>query len=140
MENSEKNEFDPSQAGGPALAYLGDAVIELMVRTKLVKKGVRDTGKLNAMARGYVTAGAQSAAVDLVMPHLTEEEAAVFRRGRNSHTSSVPHSASAVDYRRATGLEALFGWLCLRGETGRLSELFGICYPEKDFEETESDE
>ena len=132
MEQKEKTRFDPAEAGGLALAYLGDSVIEVMVRRRLITTGIRDVGRLNRMALDFVRASAQSAAVERLLPLLDDEETAVFRRGRNAHSGSVPHSASAVDYRRATGMEALFGYLFLTGRERRLSELFDICYPAED--------
>ena len=101
--------------GGGALAYLGDAVFEVLVRERLVKSGVSDPGKLNAMALSYVRATAQSAGLERLLPHLSAQEEADFRRGRNG-AGAHPKSA--------TGLEALFGALYLRGEAERAKELF----------------
>lgn len=119
---------NPDLLSGATLAYLGDSVFELTVRQSLVAKGITDVGKLNALALAYVKATAQSEAVEKIMPCLTEEELAVFKRGRNSHSVSIPKSAGAVQYRRATGLEALFGWLWLNGKNDRINELFRIGY------------
>jgi len=83
-------------------------------------------GRLNNMALSYVRATAQSDAVERILPHLTEEETAVFKRGRNAHGIAIPKSASASQYRRATGLEALFGYLSLHGREERMKELFLI--------------
>ena len=106
------------------LAHLGDGVFELMVRSWLCLRG-KSTGRgLHAAAVGYVSAPAQAQAVKRVMPMLTEEEETVYRRGRNAHVNSVPHSASLEEYHAATGLEALFGYLYLKGRTERLNELF----------------
>ncbi len=104
-----------------SLAYLGDAVWERAVRRRLVLAGSQRPSE-DALA--YVTAKAQSAAVETLLPLLTEEETAVFRRGRNTVHANVPRAATVADYRRATGLEALFGWLDLRGEQKRIDELF----------------
>ena len=112
------------------LAYLGDAVIELLTRARLVEKGIHGAGNLNKAALGYVTAVSQSAALELVLPELTEKETEVFKRGRNQHGSSIPKSASAAQYRRATGFEALFGYLWLTGEQERAKYLFSVAYPE----------
>ncbi len=120
--------------GALALAYLGDAVIELMVRSRLTATGISDVGLLNKMSRDYVQAGAQSAAVERIMPHLTEEETDAYKRGRNTHTSSHPKSASVSDYRRATGFESLMGWLYANGKADRADELFRIAYPETEGE------
>ena len=106
------------------LAHLGDAVFELMVRSWLCLRGKATSRGLHKATVGYVAAPAQARAVEKILPGLTEEESAVFRRGRNTSPHSVPQNASRADYQAATGLEALFGWLYLRGETGRLNELF----------------
>jgi len=117
-----------SLLGGAPLAYLGDAVLELLTRQYLLGSGVTDVGKLNAMALSYVKATAQSEAVERLLPHLTEEETAVFKRGRNAHGVAIPKSASASQYRRATGLEALFGYLYVNGRNERMKTLFRIAY------------
>ena len=123
--------LNPDKMTGTDLAYLGDAVMELMTREKLLATGVTDVGRLNKLALSYVRATAQSEAVERVLPLLTEEESEVFKRGRNAHGISAPKSASTADYRRATGLEALFAYLWLRGEDDRRRELFAAAYPEK---------
>jgi len=109
------------------LAFLGDGVYEGMVRRKIVLSGNMPSRKLHAAAVEKVRASYQSAAAELILPLLTEEEADVFRRGRNAD-SRVPKSATAADYRRATGLEALFGYLSLIGGEARLEELFEVVY------------
>ena len=123
--------LNPDKMTGTDLAYLGDAVMELMTREKLLATGVTDVGRLNKLALSYVRATAQSEAVERVLPLLTEEESEVFKRGRNAHGISAPKSASTADYRRATGLAALFAYLWLRGEDDRRRELFAAAYPEK---------
>ena len=112
--------------GGAPLAYLGDSVLELITRQYLLSTGVSDVGKLNAMALSYVRATAQSEAVERILPHLGDDEMHVFKRGRNAHGVAIPKSASASQYRRATGLEALFGYLYINGMTDRMKELFII--------------
>ena len=112
--------------GGAPLAYLGDSVLELITRQYLLSTGVSDVGKLNAMALSYVRATAQSEAVERILPHLSDDEMHVFKRGRNAHGVAIPKSASASQYRRATGLEALFGYLYINGMTDRMKELFTI--------------
>lgn len=123
-------DFSPNEAGGASLAYLGDAVLETLTREYLIKTGVRDVGKLNSLALSYVKATAQSKAIEKLLPLLSEEEAGIFKRGRNAHGVSIPKSASAGEYRRATGMEALFGWLYLNGKVERMRELFRIAYSE----------
>lgn len=117
-----------NQINCSALAYLGDAVIELMVRHKILTTANVSAGKLNIMAREYVTAHAQSTAVENILNILTEEELCLYKRGRNMNNGSVPKNASTVEYRRATGLEVLFAALYLDGKTDRLNELFAIAF------------
>ena len=114
---------------GQELAYFGDAVVELLARETMLKRGIVGVGKLNREALSYVQATAQSRALDNILPLLTEEETAAFKRGRNNHVGAIPKSASAVEYRRATGFEALFAYLWLSGMEERARELFGLAYP-----------
>jgi len=113
-----------------ALAYLGDAVVELMVRTRLVNSGVCAVGELNKLALGYVKAGAQSEAFSRIENMLEEDELDVYKRARNSSKSSAPKSSSTLEYRRATGLEALFAYLYLNGRDERMKQLFDAAYPQ----------
>lgn len=113
---------------GETLAYFGDAVVELFARRKAIESGVGDAGKLNLLARQYITAGAQSAALEKISGLLTEEEEAAFRRGRNCGAGNVPKSATRGEYARATGFEALFGYLWLRGERDRILFLLDAAY------------
>ena len=113
----------------PALAYLGDSVLEVYVRTYLVaERGLSTSAHLNRASLDLVRATAQSEAVGRLEPHLTEEEASVYRRGRNMGHGNVPKSASVAEYRRATGMEVLFGYLYLKGQTERLDYLFRLGY------------
>ena len=112
----------------PALAYLGDAVIELYVRESLVAAGYSTSGALNQKALDYVRAGAQAEAMQKILPLLNEEETAAFRRGRNMGHGNVPKSASVAEYRRATGMEVLFGYLHVTGQTARMNYLFRLGY------------
>ena len=105
------------------LAYLGDAVYEVMVRTWLVLHGKLTPGKLHQSALAYVAAPRQAAMSEKLLPLLSEEEVRVFRRGRNTSPHSHPKGATRQEYQTATGLEALFGWLYLNGETDRLGIL-----------------
>ncbi|MCI8332168.1 MAG: ribonuclease III [Clostridiales bacterium] len=113
---------------GTSLAYIGDAVIELLARERLLQDGITHTGKLSALARAYVTAKNQSQAIERLLPMLNEEETAYYKRGRNASGVSVPKSATAGEYRRATGMEALFGYLYLAGKQDRLRELFAAAF------------
>ena len=110
------------------LAYVGDAVMELFTRQELLSHGNFPSGKLNKMAKGYVTCEAQSDAVERVMESLTEEELAVFKRGRNAKTHFSPSHGELIQYRRATGFEALFGYLHMSGNDERAKEIFDIAY------------
>lgn len=105
------------------LAYLGDAVYELAVRTELVKRANCPVNRLNSMASRMVKASAQSGMASRIEPMLTEEETAVYRRGRNAHSPTMAKHATMSDYRRATGVEALVGYLYLCGRTERILEL-----------------
>ncbi len=131
-----KKELALCEISGAALAYLGDAVFEVMVRNLLVGRGIGDAGKLNALSLEYVKATKQSAGLERILPYLTEEEEAVYRRGRNA-AGAHPKSASVTEYRRATGLEALFGYLYRKGDMERLSHLFSL-YAEDGHDETEA--
>ncbi len=111
-----------------ALAYLGDVVIELLVREHLVKCGYSSSAKLNKKALDFVRAPMQAEAMKKLLPHLTEEEDAIFHRGRNIGHTNTPKSATVAEYRAATGMEALFGYLHLAGKEERLRELFAIAY------------
>lgn len=123
MENNFANTLS-----GVTLAYLGDAVLEVLVRRYLVSQGFSDSGKLNRLALNFVKATAQSAGMDKLEGYLTEEEEYVYKRGRNANGISIPKSASAAEYRRATGMEALFGYLDLKGRSDRAAELFEAAY------------
>ena len=112
------------------LAHLGDAVFELMIRSWLVLHGKATNRGLHKATVRYVAAPAQAAMVQKILPILTEEEGDVYRRGRNTSPHSVPKAASREEYQAATALEALCGWLWLRGEKDRLNELFSLMMEE----------
>ena len=112
------------------LAHLGDGVFEVMVRSWLILRGKAKAKDLHRATVRYVAAPAQAAAVERLLPLLTQEEADVYRRGRNTAPHSVPRAASRGEYQAATGLEALFGWLYLQGRTERLNELFEVIMAE----------
>lgn len=115
-----------------ALAYLGDSVIELWVRERLVLSGLPDPRALNEASRGYVSAPAQAAAMRKILPLLDESESAVYRRGRNIGHTNLPKSATAAEYRAATGMEALMGWLHLSGAGERINFLLTAGYHRDD--------
>ena len=122
---------NPRELSSSALAYLGDSVIEICVRRFLVSAGISHSAELNALALNFVRASAQAEAVKLILPMLTEDEDGAFRRGRNMGHSSSPKSATVGQYRAATGMEALFGWLYIQGMQDRIDELFKIAYKEQ---------
>lgn len=112
------------------LAHVGDGVFELMVRSWLCIHGKATNRGLHKATVKYVAAPAQAKAAEKILPLLTQEEADVFRRGRNTSPHTVPKAASREEYQTATAVEALFGYLWLKGETGRLNELFEIMMEE----------
>ena len=112
------------------LAHLGDGVFEVMVRSWLVLHGKAKAKDLHRATVKYVAASAQAERFERIQPRLTDEEADVFRRGRNTAPHSIPKAASRAQYQTATGLEALFGWLYLQGRTERLNELFATMMEE----------
>ncbi len=108
------------------LAYIGDAIYELVIRTILVEKGNTQVNKLHQRASKLVKASAQSAIIEKLKPHLTEEEMSVFKRGRNAKSFTMAKNATMSDYRRATGFEALMGYLYLTEQWDRMLELIKI--------------
>lgn len=125
MEHLYPHDTDVHVLSPLALAFVGDGVYSLFVRERLLAKANRPVGDLHHLAVEAVRAEAQSAAVERLLPVLTEEELAVFKRGRNAHTART-----GAEYHRATGLESLFGYLYLDGRTDRLRELFALCMEE----------
>ena len=107
-----------------SLAHMGDAVFELQVRTMLCTGGLCVNGNLHRETIARVCAPAQARFADRILPLLTEEETAVYKRGRNAHVRSIPKNATVSQYGKATGVEALFGWLYLMGQQERMEELF----------------
>lgn len=114
---------DPAQLAPLSLAYMGDTVYDLFVRTLLLETTTLTVHNLHERAAKLVCAKAQANAFRRLEPMLSEAELSVFRRGRNAHIGTVPKSASILDYRVATGLEALIGWLYLSGRDDRIREL-----------------
>ena len=129
MENYFQMHMDTAQINAisnTGLAHIGDAVYELLCRSYLCASGHQTLKRLHADAVSLVMAPTQAKFADLLQPHLTEEEQAIYRRGKNAHTHAAPKSASRQEYAKATGLETLFGALYLAGRTDRLNELFHI--------------
>ena len=118
--------IDPTQYSPLVLAYLGDAVYTLIVRSRQVFRENKQVDKLNREHIQYVQAAGQAELMRKIEGSLTAEEHAVYKRGRNTSSHSTPKNQSVGDYRIATGFEALLGWLYLRGETGRITELLEL--------------
>lgn len=118
---------NPKQRSPLVLAYIGDAVFELMVRERLLAKQQLPLGKLHRASVSRVCATAQSQAVEQLLDVFTPEEMQIYKRGRNA-TGGVPKNADLIEYRRATGLEAVFGYLHLCGQDARMRELFDLIW------------
>lgn len=122
------SEKDAAAYSPNVLAFYGDCVYEMMVRRRVVLCGNTNAGRLHDMAVEQVRAAYQSQAVEVIEPMLSEREADILRRGRNAGGISVPKSAKPSEYRRATALETLFGYLSLSGQQERAEQLFAeIC-------------
>lgn len=113
-----------------SLAFMGDGVLELLVRQHLVERSRLLPGKLHAEAVRYVSARSQFLEMKLLEPMLTEEEHAVFRRGKNANKATVAKHASVEEYRTSTGFECLLGWLYLKGHNERIMELMDVLWRE----------
>ncbi len=114
---------DPRQLNPLVLAYIGDTVYDLFVRSWLIEQSDATAHGLHVMASKRVCAAAQAKGARAIMDGLSEEELYIFKRGRNSHMGTVPKHAEMADYRAASGLEALLGYLYLSGSDARLTEL-----------------
>ena len=118
-------ETQPEKLNGLTLAYIGDAVYELMARETILAREAGNVNRLHEKTVSFSNAAFQSYVSKALEPLLTEEEAAAFRRGRNARPGHVPKNKTQAQYHRATGLEALFGYLYLTRQTARIAELFG---------------
>lgn len=112
-----------SQLSGATLAYIGDAIYEVLVREFLIKKGYQKVDNLHKEAIKYTSAVGQNKAVNQILDLLSEDEVSIFKRGRNANGSRKAKNASIIEYRQATGLEALFGYLYLDKKFDRIYEL-----------------
>lgn len=119
------NEYSPL-----VLAYIGDSVFDMLVRTMLIKEANCPVNVLHKKAKHYVSAVSQAKMFEKIMLIADDEEKAVLKRGRNAKSFTKAKNASVIDYRHATGLEALFGYLYLSGKNERIMELFNICIEE----------
>ncbi len=117
------------------LAFVGDTVFDLLVRSELVCEANRPVNALHKAASTKVCASAQAAAITKILPLLSEDEEAVFKRGRNARTGGIPKNQSSADYHYATGLECLFGWLYLKGRTDRINQLYNAMHNDGDVSE-----
>lgn len=127
MENYFNMNFTPQQVNAISnlgLAHMGDCAYEILCRAYLCARGDRTVDRLHRDTIQLVKATTQAKFADRMLPLLTEEELSYYRRGKNAHVHAVPKSATAQDYAKATGVEALFGALYLMGRTERLNELF----------------
>ncbi|SCX24486.1 ribonuclease-3 family protein [Ruminococcaceae bacterium P7] len=123
----EERKRTPADAYSPlSLAFVGDGVYDLLVRDYLIRQANRPVGELNKMKVSLVKCESQARFASLLMQHLSENEQAVYKRGRNAAPKCTPKHGSVADYHSATGLEALFGYLYLNGEQERTRELFQI--------------
>ena len=135
MENYFQMNFTPAEVNGISnlgLAHMGDCVFEILCRGYLCARGGKNVGNLHRDTINLVKAQSQAKFVDKLLPLLTEEELAYYRRGKNSHVHAVPKSCTPAEYAKATGLEALFGALYLAGQTERLNELFKTVMAKED--------
>ena len=131
MEKSINNYFEfelaPMQVSPLSLAYIGDAVYEVYIRSYIMRSDNMPVAKLHKAATRYVSAKAQAQIVKSIMDDLTAEELSVYKRGRNAHSYTSAKNADIVDYRMATGLEALLGYLHIKKDTARLEEIITKC-------------
>ena len=132
LTNSLENIFEinissPAQLSPLVLAYIGDSIYDLVIKTYLLEtKGNMPVNKLNRFASNLLKAVTQSAMIEIIEPVLSKEEDAIYKRGRNAKSYTHAKNASVSDYRKATGFEALLGWLYLKKEFDRLMELIKI--------------
>lgn len=125
MDNDFKN-IKPSDYSPLTLAFIGDGVYDLLVRSYVVNLANRPVGELNKIKVSFVNCKAQAEFMKKLMPQLTEEELSVYKRGRNAATSNTPKNSSVADYHSATGFEALFGYLYITKQNERIELLFNI--------------
>ncbi len=124
LDGVDKNK-DPGLIPALLLAYVGDSIFDLAIRTMFIKKGNRQVNKINNEVTGYVSAAAQAKIADAIKTSFAEDEAVIYQRGRNAKPKTKAKNATQGEYHKATGLEAVFGYLYLKGERDRLLELIG---------------
>lgn len=116
-------DVNPNEMAPLILAHIGDAIYEVVIRTIVLSDGNRAMDKVHKAATHLVNAKTQAELADILLPRLTEEEASIYKRGRNAKSGSCAKNASIGDYRKATGFEALMGYLYLKDDTERMLEL-----------------
>lgn len=116
-------DLDPEEYSPLALAYIGDAVYDVIIRQRVMALGNASVNKMHKLTSSHVAAAAQAELIKKLKPYLTEKEISVYKRGRNAKSGSVAKNQSMADYRHATGFEALIGYLYLKKETDRIYEL-----------------
>ena len=126
----ERTSTDPKLFSPLVLAFLGDAVYELIIRSMLVNKANKPVNKLNKESSSLANAKTQARFAQTLCEHLSEEELRIYKRGRNTTSHGVAKNASIADYRQATGFEALLGYLYLQNKPERIRELIDICLKE----------
>ncbi len=126
MENTAPVHNKTDEYSPLTLAFVGDGVYDLLVREYLVRRANQPVGELNKIKVSLVNCKSQASFAKQIMPSLTEKEAAIYKRGRNAAPKCTPKNGTVADYHSATGLECLFGYLHLNGETDRLNELFNL--------------
>lgn len=127
MQNIKPSEYSPL-----TLAFIGDGVYDLLVRRYVVSLANRPVGELNKMKVSLVNCKSQAEFAKLLIPLLSERELSIYKRGRNTTTSTVPKNSTVADYHSATGLEALFGYLYIDKQIQRIEELFDTIIKESD--------
>lgn len=119
-------DFDLRKISPLTLSFIGDSVYDLMIREYVISLGNRPVGQLNNRKINVVNCGFQSECADILEPLLTEEEMTIYKRGKNANVHSTPKNADKNDYHKATGFEALFGYLYLKKDIPRIRELFNV--------------
>lgn len=117
-------EISPERLSGLSLAFIGDAVYEVYVRTLVLGKGDARVKTLHSNVTEYVNASFQAKAADILAPMLTEDELGIYKRGRNAHSAHTPKNKTEAEYHKATGFEALVGYLWLKKDFDRLTQIF----------------
>lgn len=126
-QNMDLGEINITDYSPLTLAYIGDGIYEIVVRTVIVDEANRQVNKIHKVASNLVKAETQAKMIHLIMDDLTEEEVRIYKRGRNAKAVTRAKNASMSDYRTATGFEALMGWLYLTGQSERMMQLIKKC-------------